>query len=251
MFLLDHVGAFIALFGCMLGWVQRPYLEPSRRWLTIFLGISGACGVGQWILQLSGKNTAWFGNVWDLSVVAVLIPSCMMVMRERFRVPLMSLQILSVAVWGVYNLAEGGMPQFDHTLASGLYGFLAFTGAVLFYQFMDDPLDYFRKPEFILASVAFVAGGLSSLTAFATIRYDQLAPTQLDYLRLHPTIYETFCRGLMTARNAVWCGAYALLAYSLLLKGRNRAANAQPQNPGSEGDAGGTVRGRDLRVLHT
>lgn len=206
MFLLGRIADVVALFGAFLGLWRWRSLDASRRLLVAFLGASAFCGLGQAILHSLGFGTAWFGNLWDLSILVLLIPACMMVMRSKLREPFKPLQLLAVGLWIVVNIALGGIPHFDDLLSMAFYGLLALVGAALFSQFIDDPLKPFRKPEFILGLVALAAGSVDAITSLAMSHYEAL----------HPALVV----GIMTARNAVWCGAYALLAYSLTLKRR-------------------------------
>lgn len=238
MLILARLADLLALSGLFLGLWQWKMLDRSRRLLVGFMGISALTGIGQTLLIHMDLHTAWFGNLWDLSILVLLIPACMLVMRSYFRNPFKPLQIIAVGAWLVVNIAMGGIPQFNDLVSMSFYGLLALVGAALFSQFIDDPMRPFSKPEFILALVALAAGSVDAITSLALSHYEALNAGLLV--------------GMMITRNAVWCCAYALLAYSLTLTRRvSRAANTKPQDPGTEGDLGGTIRERELRVLHT
>lgn len=238
MLILDGTANVLAFIGFLIGLGRWRHLETSRRLLVAFLGASALCGLGQTVLHDMAFTTAWFGNLWDLSILVLLVPACMMVMRSKLRNPFKPLQILAVGLWLFVNIAMGEIPQFDDLVSMAFYGLLALVGAALFSQFIDDPLKPFRKPEFILALVALAAGSMDAITSLALSHYEAL--------------HHGLLVGLMMTRNAVWCGAYALLAYSLLLKRRDhRASSTQPQDPRGQGDLGGTIGKRELRVLHT
>lgn len=206
MLILDGVANVLAFLGFMVGLWRWKHLESSRRLIVGFLAASSLCGFGQTVLKDFALTTAWSGNLWDLSILVLLLPACMMVMRSKLREPFKPLQLLAVGLWAVVNIAMGGIPHFDDLVSMAFYGLLALVGAALFSQFIDDPLKPFRKPEFILGLVALAAGSVDAITSLAMSHYEAL----------HPVLVV----GIMTARNAVWCGAYALLAYSLLLKRR-------------------------------
>lgn len=237
MFLLGRIADVLAFAGALLGLWRWRSLDASRRLLVAFLGVSAFCGLGQAILHSLGFGTAWFGNLWDLSILVLLVPACMMVMRKGLRNPFKPIQLLAVGAWVIVNIAMGGIPHFDDLVSMAFYGLLALIGAALFSQFIDDPLKPFRKPEFILALVALAAGSMDAITSLALSHYEAL--------------HHGLLVGLMMTRNAVWCGAYALLAYSLTLKGRSYGVVPKPEDRRTKGDAGGAVRERELRVLHT
>lgn len=208
MFILDRISDALALIGFMIGAWRWGYLDRSRKLIVAFLGVSAFCGIGQALLRFTDYTTAWMGNLWDLSVLMLLVPACMVVMRSRFRNPLKPILVLLLGAWTVWNLGMGGMASFNDLLSMAFYGLLAFCGAVMFTQFIEDPLKPFHKPEFILSLVALAAGSMDALNSMALAGFKGFS---LEFLT-----------GMMTTRNAVWCGAYALLAYSLMLKGRTR-----------------------------
>lgn len=227
MFILDRIGNVLALLGCIVGLWRWRELQTSRHLLTAFLGVSALCGFGQAVLSVEGFSTAWFGNLWDLSILLLLIPACMMVMRRGYRNPLKPLHLLAVGAWVFYYLAIGGIPNFDDYLSMTFYAFLALVGAALLSQYLDDSIELRKKPGFILGITALGVGMLDALTSFAMAHYDAIG--------------IGFLTGLMTLRNAVWCGAYLLFAYSLLLKGRSRGklrANASDHADRSSEDSG-------------
>lgn len=241
MVFLARLADFLALLGFGVGLWKWRGLDRSRRLLVAFLGASALCGLGQTVLHDMAFTTAWFGNLWDLSILVLLVPACMMVMRSKLRNPFKPLQILAVGLWLFVNIAMGEIPQFDDLVSMAFYGLLALVGAALFSQFIDDPLKPFRKPEFILALVALAAGSMDAITSLALSHYEAL--------------HHGLLVGLMMTRNAVWCGAYALLAYSLRLDRRHceskptfhrRRDDLQRNSPPAR-DGQHSVSGSDLK----
>lgn len=241
MIFLARLADFLALLGFGVGLWKWRGLDRSRRFLVGFMGVSVACGILQAAFRSIGLTTAWVGNVWDLAVLLLLVPACLMVMRSKLRNPFKSLQILAVGLWLFVNIAMGEIPQFDDLVSMAFYGLLALVGAALFSQFIDDPLKPFRKPGFILALVALAAGSMDAITSLALSHYEAL----------HHGLFV----GLMMTRNAVWCGAYALLAYSLRLDRRHceskptfhRRRDDLQRNSPSPRDRQHSVSGSDLK----
>ena len=241
MIILARIADFLALLGFGVGMWKWRKLDRSRRFLVGFMAVSAFCGIGQAALRGTGFTTAWIGNVWDLSVLALLVPSCLMVMRSNLREPFKPIQILAVGAWVWVNIVLGGMPKYDDLASMAFYAFLGLVGAVLFSQFIEDPLKPWRKPEFVLASVALTAGCVDAVNSLALSHYW--------------TLHHSVLVGLMMLRNAVWCGAYALLTYSLILRGMNRESkstfhrrrNDLQRNSSAPWDREHAVRGPDFK----
>lgn len=207
MIILARLADLLALVGFGLGLWRWRALDRSRRFLVGFLGVSAACGILQAAFRSIGLTTAWVGNVWDLAVLLLLVPACLMVMRSGPRELFRPIQIIAVAGWVWINIVLGGIPNYNDIASMGFYALLGLIGAVLFSQFIEDPLRPMSKPAFILALVALSVGCVDAVNSLALSHYW--------------TLHHGVLVGLMVIRNAVWCGAYALLAYSLLLDRRH------------------------------
>lgn len=241
MIILARLADLLALVGFGLGLWRWRGLDRSRRFLVGFLGVSAACGILQAAFRSIGLTTAWVGNVWDLAVLLLLVPACLMVMRSGPREPFRHIQILAVAGWVWINIVQGGIPNYNDIASMGFYALLGLIGAVLFSQFIEDPLKPMSKPAFILALVALAAGSMDAIASLALSHYEAL--------------HHGLLVGLMMTRNAVWCGAYALLAYSLRLDRRHceskptfhrRRADLQRNSP-SPRDRQHSIGGPDFK----
>lgn len=237
MILLARVGDCFALLGFLVGLALWNKLGKPKRMLAAFMGISAATGLGQAYLRSMGMGSAWFGNLWDLSILIVLIPSLMVVMREQLRRLLRPLLIAAVVCWVIINFVFQEMGNFSDAASAGFYLLLAATGLLLLSQSMDEPLGLRQKPGFIRGVVCLSIGLVDALTTVTLSHPGALSHSNLV--------------AIMSIRNAGWCGAYALLAYSLTLKRRTHGIVPKPEDRRTKGDAGGAIRERDLRVLHT
>lgn len=219
MLILDHVPDLAALLGFMAGaWLWHS-LASVQRSIVAFLGVSAFCGAGQFLLHVTGYSTAWFGNVWDLSVLVALIGACLNVMRSKSRYTISALRCGGVTAWVTVNLLMGGLMVFNDDLSLAIYGILALSGALLLSQFMDDSVRLMRKPEFILGLVCLGAGLMDAINSISLSHYHSLG--------------HSFVVNMMMARNAVWLLAYGMLTYSLTLEARKsrKGATIATENP--------------------
>lgn len=216
---LAHLADLLALIGFALGVWRWGKLERCAKWLTAFFGASAACGFGQSILFTEGHQTAWAGNLWDLSLLCLFIPACMFRMRHNLVQYIRPLLAVAIGMWLLFNVAVGDLPEFDNYLSLIFYGLLSLVGATMLSQFLDDSLELLHKPGFIMGLVALSAGLVDALLSLALSHYGSLS--------------KGFLIGLMIFRNTIWCIAYAALSYSLFLKGSKH-------EPDSKLHAGGT-----------
>lgn len=210
---LAHLADFLALFGFALGVWRWKRLETCAKWLTLFFGASCACGYGQSLLFSMGYQTAWAGNLWDLSLLCLFIPACFFRMRRALVQYIRPLLTVAIGLWIAFNVAAGDVAQFDNYLSMSFYGLLGLVGATMLSQFLDDSLKLLSKPGFIMGLVALSVGLVDALLSLALSHYSSLS--------------QPFLVGLMVFRNAVWCLAYAVLTYSLFLKGSKHEPNSK------------------------
>lgn len=216
MIFLSRLADVMALAGFAMGLWLWHGLDKSRRLLVAFMGLSALCGLGQAVLYGLGMGTAWFGNLWDLTVLLFLIPACMRVMRITVRTLFWPVNAFAVVVWVFVDIALEDIPKFTNAFSMTIYMLLAIAGICVLYQFVEDSISLHRKPAFILGLMAFTAGATDAVTSLAFSHYHALG--------------NVFLYHLMTARNAVWVCAYCALSYSMVLKQRGNRA-ALPHSP--------------------
>src|SRR6185312_265022 len=163
MLILARLADALALLGCLTGLWRWRSLGPSRRLLVAFLGASAVCGLGQFVLHELGLGTAWFGNLWDLSVLTLLLPACMKMMRQPLKQLLRPLHGLAIVGWLFFNITLSGLAMPEDYLSMAFQGLLAVAGALLLSQFLDDAIDLRHKPAFIIALVALCMGLMGAL----------------------------------------------------------------------------------------
>lgn len=227
MIALAHLADILSLLGFGVGLWRWSYFGRSSKWLTVFLGVSAACGFGQSLLFHLGYHTAWAGNVWDLALLTLFIPACMFRMQTEVRQYIRPLLTIAIGMWVLYNVAVGELPIFDNYLSLTFYGLLSIVGAMMLYRFLDDSIHLLYKPGFLIGLVALSVGLSDSLLSLALSHYASLS--------------QDFLVDLMVFRNTVWCGAYVVLGYSLFLEGgihepeskRNARVQPAPRDPQS------------------
>jgi hypothetical protein len=230
---LARVGDLLALLGFCLGAGLWGSIDRPRRLMTLFLGASAACGLGQAALKEAGLGTGAFGNLWDLSLLLLLLPALQSGMRHHLRTTIEPLRWVAVAVWCTLCLALGRLPEFNDAASIGYYGLVAACGAFLVFQCVDGTGPLLRERCFVWGSTILTMGCLDALTTLAISRPGVLPDMTL--IRL------------MVARNAAWCGAYGFLAYSLILRGRSRESERALHGRGDDVQRDGpTTRTRQL-----
>lgn len=236
MIMLARLADVLALVGCLVGLWRWKSLDAPRRLLVAFLGASAFCGLGQVMLRSMGFGTAWFGNLWDLAALTLFLPVCMKMMRCYFKRLLRPIQGLAIMGWVFFNITLGGIAMPEDYLSMGFQGLLAVAGALLLSQSLDDSAELRHKPAFIVSLVALCMGLFGALVSFAMPHWMELG--------------KEFLIVLMTIYNAGWCGAYLLLAYSLTIRGVDRATDFEQEDRRVQSNSRGTLREWDLPVFH-
>lgn len=202
---LARAGDALAFAGLAVGMWRWRQLTADRRALTAFLGLSAGLGAGQAFLKFYGIPTALMGNLWDLAVLTLLIPSLLEVTRGGMRRLLKPVVFVAVVVWAAVFLLDAQLPSFNDLASLGFYALLALSAATVLYQFIEDGGNLWRKDVFVLALACLAAGLFDVVTSV---------------IFLHPKAAIEILRGMMIVRNGVWCGVYALMGYSLTLNRR-------------------------------
>lgn len=220
---LAYLADLLAAFGLLAGMARFGKLGTPRKLVTAFLGVSGACGLGQTFFRALGYSPACFGNIWELAVLGLLLPALMMMMRAHLRQVFKPLQGMAVLVWLVVFLGAGDLPKPIGLASLGFYALLAAASFTVISQFVEDGHNAWKKPGFVIAFGCMVAAFSDVIMLVVKLRVMQdmaTAHMSWDAFAIVNTHEASVLVWVTTARNFLWCVAYGLIGYSMTLEGR-------------------------------
>jgi hypothetical protein len=189
--------------------------------VAAFCGVSGACGFGQAALSVSGMQTAFFGNLWDLALLALVTPALWKCLRARRKVVAMTVWACAMAAWLAAQLLDGDLGSFAFGISASIYASVALTALLLVEQFALDPSRALQNPAFNRGAILLT---VCSVDAMVTAMLPHAQTFGMPFLVL-----------AMCFRNLLWVLAYAAIIRSLLLVERSPRTVDPPESMAQHG----------------
>lgn len=213
-----------AIVGLMAGLFMWNRHGRGRRLLTAFMLVSVLCAVLQTRAaeRWDPRGVVLFGDLWELSIVALLVPSLLRIMRRPARTVMVPLTVLALIVWAYFFLGLGYLTEatFHHFLSVWIHALLTVTAYVVVGQCFDDSSDLMRNACFVRSMACLTAGSFDAANNYV----------RGLYLHIDPTL----CAQFKTARDLAWLLAYALLSYSILVQRRSPRSKRFPYHDPDE-----------------
>lgn len=199
------LAAATASVGATFGAAYWPKLRESQRWTFAFLTISALSALVADVARLMGHTNAWIGNLWQLSVVGLLLPGVIHAMPHPERLIYKSIQRGLVLAWVIYFLLLRHLFEFTTLFHASACLAVVFTSLTMLYELCFTEASLRRSPSFLLGVGAALA------CAFDVIPHSGFVQWSMQGNSLFITTW--------IIRNIAWAAGYAVMAYSIYTGG--------------------------------
>ena len=200
------LAASVAGLGAILGARYWRLLCSSRRWAVSFLVVSALSAVVADSLRVSGHANAWVGNLWQLSVVGLLLPGVVQAVPGQDRVIYRSIQRGLVLTWVIYFILLRHLFEFTTLFHASACIAVVFASLSMLYSLCFTEPSLPRSPAFLLGVGAALA------CAFDVIPHSGFIEWSLKG--------ESLFIATWVVRNVAWAAGYLVMTYSVYVEGR-------------------------------